>query len=50
MNLYEVTIEGRMYIHAESKKEAIGKASETFSMVYRAEAIAYAQKQGKGDL
>lgn len=50
MNLYEVTIAGRMYVHAESKKEAIGKASETFSRAYHAEAIAYAQKQDKGDL
>lgn len=38
MNLYEVTIEGRTYIYAESEEEAIAEASKALSRVYHAEA------------
>lgn len=38
MTMYEVTIEGRMYVSAESEEEAIAEASKHFTKVYDAEA------------
>lgn len=38
MTMYEVTIEGRMYISAETEDEAIAEASKAFVRVYDAEA------------
>lgn len=38
MTMYEVTIEGRMYVSAETEDEAIAEASKAFVRVYDAEA------------
>ena len=38
MTLYEVIIEGRMYVSAESEDGAVAEASKAFSKVYDAEA------------
>lgn len=38
MTMYEVLIEGRMFVSAESEEEAIAEASQPFTRVYDAEA------------
>lgn len=37
MTMYEVIIEGRMFVSAESEEEAISEASRAFTRVYDVE-------------